>query len=613
MASKIRKTIVIICCLTGLACSVWMHAESDVRRKARYYYSAGLQSQAVGNLDAAYEYFKKAAQVDPSYEEGALAYGIRRLYNNIDTLQTMTELENSLRMMRPYVDKYPEDTYESLNYGYVAGQLGLTEEGVEILERAYRLRPSVSSLLLQLSDVYAHAYKLPEAVEAIDRYESQEGLNTAVTTRKLSYLLAAEDTVRALQEGMKLIKSDPKDASYRILMGNIYEIIERPDSALKYYLEAEQLDPDSGAPKLALAGYYRQTNDSVNYDKKIYEVLLTEDFEMDQKIDMLADYLQTLLLDNRDSSRGDYLFSVLRSQYPHQPRLLDLSARYAAAKGNLKEAEEEISYAIDLDPTNSVYWGQLMTYQAAGDEPTKAFETFDKASKHITPDFNMKFSLGAIAQMVKDYDRALGIYKGMIADIDPALRVDTLISLSDVRRDISMSELDRLSDLFVSLGDIYHQKENRDSTYLEYENAITLNYRNNMAKNNYAYFLSIEGGDFDKALAMSAEVINSDQGDNPTYIDTYAWINYLKGDLEAAEQYQSRAVEIMDGQTYQSSEIYDHYGDILRDLGRTDEAVKAWQKAIDIMKDNDQTSDAEYEEILLKINQTLPLIEKNKE
>lgn len=590
-----------------------MHAESDMRRKAKYYYSAGIQSQAVGNLGEAYEYFKKAYQTDPSYPEAAMSYGVRRLYNNIDTLQTLTELTNSLEMMRPYVDAYPEDTYESLNYGFVAGQLGMTDDAVEILERAYRLRPAESTLLLQLSDVYARAYDLPKAIEAIDRYESQEGLNTTVTTRKLSYLLAEEDTIRALEEGKKLIKSDPKDASYRILMGNLYDIIEEPDSALKNYLEAERLDPESGEAKMSLAGYYHQHNDSVNYDQKIYELLLTEDFDMNQKIDLLADYLQTLLQDNHDSSRGDYLFSVLRSQYPHEPRLLDLSARYAAAKGNLKEAEEEISYAIDQDPTNKNYWGQLMTYQAAGDEPSKAFETYERATQHITPDYNMKFQFGAIAQMVKAYDDAASIYKEMIADIDSGLRTDTVVSLNDVRRDISMTDLDRLSDLYVTLGDVYHQQEKRDSAYLEYENAITLNSRNNLAKNNYAYFLSIENGDLDKALAMSAEVMDSDQGDNPTYIDTYAWINYLKGDLEKAEQYQSKAVEIMDGQTYKSPEIYQHYGDMLRALGRLDEAVQAWQKAVDIMKDNDLTAEPEYEETLLKIKETEPQIQKNKE
>ncbi len=226
-----------------LACAAKPAVTTDAsRKKARYYYNAGIVEQAQGHEDRAYEYFKKAYGADPGYVEAASAYGTRRLSIGIDTLQSDAEITRSLGMMRSYIDKYPEDLYESQYYGFAAGQLDYPEEAIEILERAYTYHPETTGILIQLSDVYARQGEMDKAVESIDRYEKQEGLQPQVTTRKLSYLLADLDTLGAIREVTRLVDSDPTSAPYRILKGNVFDIIEMPDSALIYYQEAEMIE-----------------------------------------------------------------------------------------------------------------------------------------------------------------------------------------------------------------------------------------------------------------------------------------------------------------------------------------------------------------------------------
>lgn len=591
-----------------VASAVCVHADSDVRRKARYYYSAGVQEAAQGNEASAYEYFRKAYDADPTFPEAASAYGTRRLYIGVDTLQTDTELNRSLSMMRQYVDAYPEDLYESLYYGFVAGQLEQLDEAVRVLDRAYSHHPESSNILLQLSDAYAKSGELKKAVEAMDRYESQEGLSAPVTTRKLSYLLAGNDTTGAIREVTRLVNSSPRDASYRILKGNVFDIIEMPDSALAYYKTAETFDPESGAAKLALAGYYQQKGDSVEYDNKMYEVLLVEDLDLDQKTDLVAQYLQTLLNDKHETKRGDYLFSVLRNQYPHEPRVLDLAARYSAAKGDFKDAEEQISYALDLDQTNATFWGQLMMYQSAGDNPASALETFERAQKHITPDDNLKFYYASVAQLVKQYDTAAGVYRQMICDIDPGLPIDSVISLSDVRPDIRLQDLDQLSRLFTTLGDVYNSADRPVESWRAYDNALVLDPSNAMAKNNYAYFLSLKGGDLDKALELSRQSISGVDADNPTYLDTFAWINYLKGNYDEAREVQMRALAAAKRDEYLSAELFDHLGDILEKTGNLPGALAAWKEAVKVQEENKDTEEESYARTLKKINDATPRV-----
>lgn len=588
------------------AIGVW--ADTGRRAKSRYYYSAGVQEAAQGNEASAYEYFRRAYEADPTYPEAASAYGTRRLYVGVDTLQSDAELGRSLAMMRQYVDAYPDDLYESLYYGFVAGQLEQLDEAVRVLDRTYLHHPESSDVLLQLSDAYAKSGEFGKAVEAMGRYEAQEGMSAPVTTRKISYMLVDKDTVGAVREVTRLVASNPRDASYRILKGNVFDIIQMPDSALAYYKTAETFDPESGAAKLALAGYYQQHGDSVEYDNKMYEVLLVEDLDLDQKTDLTAQYLQSLINDKHETKRGDYLFSVLRNQYPHEPRVLDLAARYSATKGDFKDAEEQISYALDLDPTNSAFWAQLMMYQSAGDNPASALATFERASKHITPDDNLKFYYASVAQLVKEYDIAADVYRCMIQDTDPSLPLDSAITIRDVRPDISLQDLDRLSRLFTTLGDVYNSADRQQQSWRAYENALELDPANAMAMNNYAYFLSLKGGDLDKALELSGKAISGADTDNPTYLDTYAWINYLKGNFEEAEKVQMRALAAMKRDEYVSAEIYDHLGDILAQRGNLPGALAAWKEAARIQEENKEREEESYGKTQQKIKDATPKV-----
>lgn len=579
----------------------YTRAETAARKKARYYYSAGAERQAAGQEGAAYEYFKKAYATDPTYAEAASAYGSRRLYVALDTMQSETELNRSLGMMKQYIDAYPGDLYENLFYGYVAGQLRKPEESVRVLERTYALHPESANILLSLSETYANKGDWRQAIDALDRYEHQAGRSTQLATRKLSLMLVDKDTIGALREARLLTDREPNDVAYAILRGNLYDAVAMPDSALVWYLKAEELDPESGAAKLSLAAHYEERGDSAEYDRKMYEVLLTEDLDFDQKTNLVAEYLQTLLRDKKDHKRGDYLFSVLQSQYPHEPRLLDLSARYSAAKGDFEDAREQIAYAIDRDPTNITYWGQLMTYEAADDRADEALRTFERAKEHVTPDEQLKMYYVSVAQLAERYDSAANMIRSMIYEIQPGLPIDSVVSLSDLRKDITADQLDKLSSLLVSLGDVYHLSGDTIGSYRTYDNALILDDSNAMAKNNYAYFLATGGGDLDKAASLSKSSLSGFDAMNPTYLDTYAWICYLKGNYAEALEYQEKAVGDEE-KPVDNAELFEHLGDIKMALGDVEGALKAWRHALELREEHLDTGADEYDDTLRKID-----------
>ena len=78
--------------------------------------------------------------------------------------------------------------------------------------------------------------------------------------------------------------------------------------------------------------------------------------------------------------------------------------------------------------------------------------------------------------------------------------------------------------------------------------------------------------------------------DNPSLLDTYAWVLYRSSMYKEAAQVIEDALRV-GGQN--SAVVLEHYGDILYQLDRKEEALQYWKKA--------QEKGAENEKLLRKI------------
>ncbi len=583
--------IISICCSPALGKSAKaIHAttEKQQRDKARYYYLEGLRHQVEGRHAEAYEHFKYAHNIDPSYPESAYTYGQLRLMGFVDTLRTNAELMRSLSLMRSYVDSYPEDYDEVIYYAYIAARLDSLQEAIRVYERTDSLLPERTGTLLHLSDAYFEAHEDEKGLAALNRYEKIEGKSPNLTLKKISYFISQGDTTKALNEASSLVESNPREPAYLLLKGNLFNLTQKKDSVLTYFKKAEEVAPGNGGAKLALADYYLEQGDSAAYDTKTYEALLAEDFGLEEKSALLSEYLQKLIYDKSNTKRGDYLFSVLENQYPFEPEVLDLAARYSAAKGDYGKAIEKISYAIDLDLDNDVYWGQKMSYLISDDRWKEAIAAYDEAIKHVEPGVGLRMLCASAAQIGEDYDLAIKMYGELINQLAPSVKPLGKLEMADIPKQISLDGLEQLSNLYTTIGDCSYNSDKIDQAFQSYENALLLDPENSLALNNYAYFMVEKGGDVDKAAELSKKSLTGENEDNPTYLDTYAWILYKQGKYEEAAEYQKRAIDNCEGTRAESSELWDHYGDILSAIGDRKAAVDAWKRALELT-DNKKT------------------------
>lgn len=560
--------------------------------KARYYYVEGSVALAEGRQPEAYEMFKKSALTDPGYEEANYAYALMRFTMRNDTLQSPMQLRRSLDMMRPFVDAYPSESGEAMNYSFIAAQTGDLNEAIRVAERTETLNPSLTATLLQLAQYYVAKQDMDRAIQALERYERIEGESPELSIRKLQFMFNKGDTVGVLSESLRLVEEHPVSTDYLIIRGNVFDLLEMPDSAFEYYSKAEQIDPEDGNAKLSLADYYLAKGDSAAYDRKSAEAILSENVMLEEKLEMMTRYMHNIINDSADSRRVVPLFDGLLRQYPHELKVLDLGAQFFAATKNLSRAQELMSYATDLEADNPDYWSRLASFYYVDEKYDKAIQTCEKALAKLDEEpRGLMFVYSAAAVMLGKWDLANDIYQRLLhQDLPDASLSDNTDVILKKAGALPYETLTRIGDIFSMAADASHKLGDVPLSLSQYETSIALNPDNAMVLNNFAYYLAQEGGNLAKAEDLSKRSLEKDP-DNPTYIDTLAWIYYMQGKYEEALAMQESAIEKATSQDSMSAEYWDHLGDIQFRCGQTDKAVESWKKALKLDKDNKTIAD----------------------
>ena len=326
----------------------------------------------------------------------------------------------------------------------------------------------------------------------------------------------------------------------------------------------------------------------------MYEALLSEDLDFITKNDVMAFYLQTLIVDNADRSRGDRLFEVLKEQYPQEPDLLALSARYNAAKKEYAKAIEDVGYAIDMDHTNPEYWEQAMIYSILNDNTSAVDSIYRRARLSLDKTPMSIYNLaGNNAILTEDYDRALSIYQLALDENFPGQEISRPADLQALGTFLTYQNIPDLISLYTGVGDVYYKMGDRQHSYINYDNALTLDPDNALTLNNYAYYIvegngQISDDDLKKADEMSLKAVTQIP-DNPTYLDTRAWVLFRKKQFDDALELEQRAIELLDedAEKEETAEYYHHLGDILFMINRPQEAVDAWKTALEATPDDE--------------------------
>ena len=453
------------------------------------------------------------------------------------------------------------------NYWYSQGLASLYQQqneldkAVTLLEQMVVRFPAKQDPLFNLLDLYGRQEKYDEVISTLNRLEKRMGKNEQLSMEKFRIYLQMKDDKKAFQEIESLVQEYPMDMRYQVILGDVYLQNGKKQEAYDVYQKVLAAEPDNPMAIFSMASYYKQTGQEELYQQQLDTLLLNKKVTPDTKVGVMRQMIVENEQADKDSTQIIALFDRIMKQEQDDPQIPMLYAQYLLSKNMEAESVPVLEQVVDLDPTNNA--ARMMLIGAAvKKEDYKQIIKVCEPGIEATPD-------------------ALEFYYYLAVAYNQAEKPDSVISICKraLEHKTADGKKEIVSEFYSILGDMYHTQKQMKEAYAAYDSALVYNPSNIGALNNYAYYLSVERRDLDKAEEMSYKTVKAEPN-NATYLDTYAWILFEKGNYAEARIYIDNAMKSEGGD--KSDVIVEHCGDIYYMTGDVDGALTYWKKALEM-------------------------------
>ncbi len=533
-------------------------------RKADYIYLEALRAKSQGNGDAAFDLLMRAHELNPTDHEIG-----EELSNYVLSVSQgdSAVVAKALELMRDYYESAPDDYFAGVKYALLNEQLADRDEALRVWSNLHRYYPNRDEITFRYAQVLGQGGDSLERGKAIAIYDSLEqmsGKNIELSTKKIQLYYNQNDTASIIKEVDALRSSAPNDVNFLVFAGDIYSMFKYNDEAKGFYDQACAIDPSSGLAYYSRAQFYNSLGDSAAFDSEVFQALKQDNLDVDTKLMILRSYIQEMYNDSVQQPRIHQLFDVLIEQHPHERDLHDMYARYLIIAKDYAGAAAQEQLSLDLDPADEEGWEMLTSLYLQVEDLEKAEEAAIRSLRYYPDNARQYLILGSIYSQEGKRDKATVEY-------------DKALEMTD------STDVELLSSIYGAIGDNFYGAEQPDSAFVYYKKAIAYNPANYLALNNSAYYLACEGRDLDEALKM-IETVMAAEPDNPTSMDTYAWVLFKRKDYAKAREVIDRTMELSEEE---SADILEHAGDIYFMDGEPDAAVEFWKKALELAPDNE--------------------------
>ena len=526
---------------------------AEQQRKYDYFFLEAMRMKGKNEYDAAFGLLQHCLDINPT--ASSALYEISQYYMFLRQVpQGQVALEQAV-------------AFAPDNYWYSQGLVSLYQQQNELdkaaalLEKMVTRFPSKQDPLFSLLDIYSRQEKYNDVISTLNRLEKRLGKNEQLSMEKFRIYLQMKDDKKAFQEIESLVQEYPMDMRYQVILGDVYLQNGKKQEAYDAYQKVLAVEPGDPMALFSMASYYEQTGQKELYQQQLDTLLLNKKVTSDTKISVM----RQVIAENEQSSAKDStqviaLFDRMMKQDMDDPQIPMLYSQYLLSKNMEQEAVPVLEQVVDLDPTNKA--ARLMLVSAAvKKEDYKQIIKVCEPGVEATPDaLELYYYLAIAYHQAEQGDSVLSVCNRALEHITP-----------DTRKEV-------ISDFYSIMGDIYHTKKQMTEAYAAYDSALVYNPSNIGALNNYAYYLSVERRDLDKAEEMSYKTVKAEPN-NSTYLDTYAWILFEKGNYAEARIYIDNAMK-NDGE--KSDVIVEHCGDIYFMTGDVEGALKYWKKALEM-------------------------------
>lgn len=564
---------------------------TPLQRRVYNHYLDGVTLRTMGSVGDAARAFYRSARLDP--------YHYASYYQLAIIARDMGKMGQAVHYASAAYDGAPTNRDYADLYGRLLGTIGDYAAAERIFAKLATDNPSDIETQALWAMLLMQTGNADKALRTIDAIENQHGIQPQLIDIKRQVLLATERYADAYNylEGI-CDEFTELDASVYASFADLAATLRMDSLALANYHKAISIDPQEVLPLYSLAEYYRIKGQGRSMLESLVPLFENANFRLADKISYYNANVEPLIMNPEGFRQHLATVSRLAAAIYHSDSLsyntIEFYARYMMRNGMHDEAHNLLVSSIDRLEAQAAAQSNTITRGVVFNE-SKRIKL--RRPPRIRPeelpseDINMLYTtIISIAQYRKQPDtvehyisRAERLYPRsssmavtrMFINLE---RGDTLGAVALAHRVAARSSNDSIRSIAMGFcGDMEHMWGNDTKSFRHYRQALKYNPNNSMVLNNYAYFLCIDGRDFELALAMS-EKANELSPSNPTYLDTKAWILYQMGRYDEAQVVIRQAIAL---QSEDNPELLLHYGDILYALGQTFLAKNYWQRALD--------------------------------
>jgi tetratricopeptide (TPR) repeat protein len=510
------------------------------------FFIEGLRQKMNGKTDDAIQYFNSCLQIDP--KSAVVLYELARIHAaKGDYSSAKPLLENAIALN-------PENKWYNILLAQLYQNNKQYTEASKIYSNLIKLNPDIFDFYLLKAINLASAENYEEAIKAYLELEEKFGFNEQIYVAREQLYRALGKNKEAYGEIEKLIKSDPSVPDYYVIMADMFKFDGNKEKALEYYNKVLEIDPDNGFIHFSLAAFYLQNNDLEKAFDQVKTGFLNPNVEIENKIQLYLMLVTSPSEKKLSNEQIEELVNIMITVHPNDSRSYSIYADFYIQHGKYDEAREYLRKSLKIDPNSYSFWEQLVLLDnQVGD--FQNMETESEKAIELFPSQPLLYVLNSISLIqAKAYEKALK-------------------SLETGQNYVVDKKMEAQYELYKA--EAYYNLNKRNEAFASFDKVIEIEPDNFVALNNYAYYLSVQGEQLDKAESMSSRVVLANP-DNATYLDTHAWVLFKRKEYKLAKHYIETALS--NGGNL-NDVIVEHYGDILFMLEDVDGAVSNWNKS----------------------------------
>jgi len=411
-------------------------------------------------------------------------------------------------------------------------------------------------MLYNLAHLYNKTGEGEKALNLLDEISEENRFSREIMLMKHSTFHEMEEYDSAIVVLEEIVRLFPEDINNYGVLAEYLSEVGKGSYARDVYKDILTSEPENGLAMLSFSEYYLKENKIDSAFVWYNQAFCCSDLNISEKISIIINFLNN---PGFIESNYDHLLDLMQSvkknerKFSYYAALTDITISIQDYEG----AKFWLDSTLIYEKNNYQVWEQALLINGyLGND-----EDIIRVTGEAIENFNEK---GALFLIRANSLYNIGLYDEALSNLDSALI-----------RDLERMQIVQAYYLF---AEVYKEKEDYKNSDSYFERIIEMDTENLLVRNNYAYYLSLREENLDRAAELSKYTIEAEPY-NATYLDTYGWILYKLGKINDAKKYIESAIRYG---AYNNTEVLEHYGDIMFEQGRCEEAVEAYQTILEL-------------------------------